>query len=289
MKYLIVKGWLGFGDRLESTIMAIKYALDNNLQIYIDWTDFMWSHSGENFYTYFDIVNMPVLKSIDDIPEDSTVYPPFWKGKLKDPLNQEIINNQKDNLINLGFLDKLYDADVLVYSCIGSRNLYGDYKFFSNVFRVTDQRIVNEVRARQSKYNLSNTTGIHIRGTDRIRSQIKREQSIQYLALRVTTMGGFGGKPMISVSDDKSSEEIWKRFYPETKSLSDLSLKVSNQKGNHNINSSELGISKDLMNVDMLVDLFTLASCERVLTTYKDSRFAAVAIRLHPHIHRILN
>ena len=93
---------------------------------------------------------------------------------------------------------------------------------------------------------------------------------------------------MISVSDDKNSEEIWRRFFPHTKSLSNLSLKVSSQKGNHNASSSELGISKDLMNVDMLVDLFTLASCERVLTTYKDSRFAAVAIRLHPHIQMIL-
>lgn len=289
MKYLIVKGWLGFGDRLESTIMAIKYALDNKLQIYIDWTDHTWSHNGENFYTYFNLVNMPVLKSIDDIPEDATVYPSFWKGRLKETLTQNIINNQTDNNINLGVLDKPYDADVVVFCTIGTRIHYEDYSFFSNVFRVIDPRIINEVKHRQSKYNLSTAIGIHIRGTDRVRSQAKRELGIQYMAIRAITFGGFSGKPMISVSDDKNSEEIWKRFFPQTISLSDLSLKVSNQKGNHNVKSDELGIPKDLMNVDMLVDLFTLMSCERVITTYKDSRFAAVAIRLHQHIKYFLS
>lgn len=289
MKYLIVKGWLGFGDRLQSTIMAIKYALDHNLKVYIDWTDPTWSHSGENFYTYFNLINMPVLKSIDEIPEDVTVYPPFWKGRLKETLTQEMINNQKENRINLNILDKPFDADVIVYSTIGHRTHYGDYSFFANVFRIIDPRIINEVRRRQSVYNLSKAIGIHIRGTDRVQNQVRRERGIQYMAIRALTTGGLAGTSMISVSDDKASEEVWKRFFPQTKSLSDLSLKVSNQKGNHNVSSDELGISKDLMNVDMLVDLFTLASCQRVLTTYRDSRFASVAIQLHPHIQTILN
>ena len=58
MKYLVVKGWLGFGDRLESLKMAVRYALDNNLKIYVDWNDEMWTHGIENFYTYFKLVNM---------------------------------------------------------------------------------------------------------------------------------------------------------------------------------------------------------------------------------------
>ena len=289
MKYLIVKGWLGFGDRLESTIMAIKYALDNKLKIYIDWSDPSWSHNGESFYTYFKLINMPVLESIDEIPEDASVYPSFWKGKLKETLTQEMINNQKETGINLGVLDKPYDADVVVFCTIGTRIHYGDYDFFSNVFRVIDPRIVNEVRNRQSTYKLANTVGIHIRGTDRVRSQIKRERSIQYMALNAVTFGGMSGKPMICVSDDKASEEIWKRFFPNTKTLSNLSIQISSQKGNHNLNASELGLSKDSMNVDMLVDLFTLASCERVLTTYKDSRFAAVARRLQPYINKLIS
>ena len=79
MKYLVVKGWLGFGDRLESLKMGVKFALENNLQIYVDWTDRFIRDKDESFYTYFNFVNMPTLKSLDDIPADATVYPEYAK------------------------------------------------------------------------------------------------------------------------------------------------------------------------------------------------------------------
>ena len=39
MKYLVIKGWLGFGDRLESLKMAIAFAQVYNLKVYVDWSD----------------------------------------------------------------------------------------------------------------------------------------------------------------------------------------------------------------------------------------------------------
>ena len=42
------------------------------------------------------------------------------------------------------------------------------------------------------------------------------------------------------------------------------------------------------MNVDMLVDFFTLSSCDPIFTTCKDSRFAHEARRLHPFVNMIL-
>ena len=92
MKYLVVKGWLGFGDRMECLQMAVKFALDNNLQIYVDWRDSMWTHGTEDFYTYFKLENIPVLKSLSDIPEDATYYPAFWKGKLDQQLSNEFFD-----------------------------------------------------------------------------------------------------------------------------------------------------------------------------------------------------
>lgn len=287
MKYLIVKAWLGFGDRLESLKMAVAYAQKFNLQIYVDWTDPIWSHSGETFYTYFNIVNMPTLKTIDDIPEDATVFPEYWKGKLKEPITEELLKKKIDYKLDLGMLTKEYPADVVVFSSIGTRILYEDSSFFANVFRVTDLRILNTIRDRLAKYSLKNTIGIHIRGTDRIRNQTRRELGIQHLAVRAMMNGGFSGKPMIAVSDDKDSFDIWKRFYPQCVLLSSASLEQSSSKGNHNTKAEDLKVSKDEMNVEMLVDFFTLASCERVMTTYKDSRFAWEARRLHPFVSTI--
>lgn len=280
----MVKGWLGFGDRLESLKMAVNYALQYNLQIYVDWTDSIWSHGSETFYTYFDLVNMPTLKSLDDIPEDATVYPEYWKGRIKEQLTLETMNK---NSINLGVLSKEYPADVVVFCSIGHRTLFESSSFFANVFRVVDSRIINAVKDRQQRYSLKNTIGIHIRGTDRVRNQVRRELSIQHLAINAMMYGGFSGKSMISVSDDKNSFDIWKRFYPQCVLLSSLSLEQSSVKGNHNTKAEDLKASKDEMNVDMLVDFFTLSSCERVLTTYKDSRFAREAIRLHPFVNTI--
>ena len=286
MKYLIVKGWHGFGDRLESLKMAVDYAIKNNLQIYVDWRDCQWSHGDETFYTYFKLINMPVLNSIDDIPEDATVFPPFWKGKLNASLTQEVIDKEKENGINIGILKDSYSEDVIVCSSIGFRTIYHDQTFFANVFRVIDNRITDKVISRLVKYNLKNCLGIHIRGTDRVRNQTRRELSIQHMAINAFYFKDF---PMVSVSDDKSSEQIWKRFYPKTVSMTELSMQESSKKGNHLTPKDSLSISKDLLNVDMLTDFFSLSYCNKIVTTYKDSRFASEARRLHGHIDRILS
>jgi len=287
MKYLVVKGWLGFGDRLESLKMAVAYAQKHNLQIYVDWTDSIWSHGSESFYTYFKLVNMPVLNSLDEIPADATVFPEYWKDHLKEPLTKELVDRQRELKLNTGELLTTYPADVIVLSSIGNRTMFTDCSFFTRVFRVIDTRITQEVQIRQTQYKLSDAIGIHIRGTDRVRTQQKRELSIQHLAVNSIMYGGFSGKSMIAVSDDKHSFDIWKRFYPHCTLLSSLSVQQTSAKGNHNLTAEDLKVSKDEMNVDMLVDFFTLASCERVLTTYRDSRFAKEAIRLHPYVKAI--
>jgi hypothetical protein len=286
MKYLVVKGWLGFGDRLESLKMAVKYALDHKLQIYVDWSDEMWSHGDESFYTYFKLTNMPILQSLDDIPADATVYPPYWKDRLKDKLTIDMINN-KDLKLDLGYLISPYSEDVVVFSSIGMRILYPDSAFFANVFRVVDPRILSKVRERRSKYPVEQSWGIHIRGTDRLQPR-KRMLSIQSMVTLITSYGGLNGLKMTVVSDDKENAEIWKRYYPQSFLVSELSIRQDSVAGNHNLSKDKLKFTKDEMNVDALTDFFTLALTERIFTTCKDSRFTQEARRLHPVVKTIL-
>ena len=288
MKYLIVKGWLGFGDRLESLKMATKFALDNNLQIYVDWTDRFIRDKDESFYTYFNLVNMPTLNSLDDIPADATVYPPYWKDNLKQPFTDELFKKQKEFGLNIGTLNTLLkqkiNADVIVLSSIGNRTLFNSSSFFANVFRVIHPEIIREVSLRQEKYNLSSKVGIHIRGTDRISKKKGRNLPIQYLSLQVFNYAR--GKQQIVVSDDKLSSEMWKKMNDNSIILSSLSLK---QKGPiHELRGDKLIVSKDSLNIDMLIDFFTLASCSTIFTTYPDSRFAAESQRLHLFVNQIL-
>jgi len=290
MKYLVVKGWLGFGDRLESLKMAVWFAIEKKLQIYVDWTDCIWSHGSESFYTYFKFVNMPVLNSLDDIPADATVYPSYWKDHLKEPLTQELLEKQKEHNLNFGILNAQtkIDEDVFVYSPIGHRTIFADSKFFANVFRVVNPQILENLTNRQKGLDLSKTIGIHIRGTDRLRNSIKRDQGIQYMAMNAMMNGSFSGKAMVVVSDDAGSIEVWKRFYPMSTVFSKLSLKNSTAGGVHTATAEKLCSSKNDLNVEMLTDFFTLGLCERVMTTCKDSRFANEAQRLHPVIKMIL-
>jgi len=287
MKYLVVKAWLGFGDRLESLKMAVDFAIKNNLQIYVDWADSMWSHGNENFYTYFKLINMPVLNSLDDIPEDATVYPEYWKGRIKEPITADLVYKPNDYNLNIGLLNRDFGADVVVFSSIGNRTLYPDSTFFAKVFRVVDSRIISKINSRKSRYDIPNSWGIHIRGTDRLRPN-KRMISIQAIVAHVTTYGGLNGKNMTVVSDDKEQLDIWKRYYPQSFVASELSLTQTSLAGNHNLDKSTLKNTKDEMNVDMLADFFTLAITERIFTTCKDSRFTHEARRLHPHVNVIL-
>lgn len=288
MKYLVIKGWLGFGDRLESLKMGIKYALDHNLKVYVDWTDSIWSHGNESFYTYFKLINIPQLESLDEIPEDATVYPVFWKGQLKRPFDKELSKTAKLLELDIGTMSKKYDSDVVVLSNCGRRTLYYDNTFFANVFRVIDTRILSRVQQRKVQHNLPSMIGIHIRGTDKFRNSIKRTMGVQYAAVNAVMEGALNGKPMIVVSDDKESMKIWKNFFPHSILLSELSLQESSMKGNHNLSKEELKIPKDELNVDLVVDFFTLALTSRIVATNRDSRFSQEANRLHGVAHILL-
>jgi hypothetical protein len=167
------------------------------------------------------------------------------------------------------------------------RILYPDSAFFANVFRVVDPRILSKVRERRSKYPVEQSWGIHIRGTDRLQPR-KRMLSIQSMVTLMTSYGGMNGVKMTVVSDDKENAEIWKRYYPQSFLVSELSIQQDSVAGNHNLSKEKLKFTKDEMNVDALTDFFTLALTQRIFTTCKDSRFTQEARRLHPVIKTIL-
>lgn len=275
MKYIIVKALLGFGDRLESLMMYIKYALEHNLSIYVDWTDSVWSHGTENFYTYFKLINMPVLNCITDIPDDAKVYPSYWQGRLQDKLTYEIMNKDLD----LGILKGTYDCDVLVCSSHGYRELYNNLTFFANVFRVVDPRIIKKI-------DVSKKIGIHLRGTDRA-TRTDKGHRMAGMNIRMANAGVLQGTQFIAVSDDLDYIKMWTARYPHFPLLSNQAG-LGGREGNHNKPKESLSVSKDILNVNMLTDFFILMRCSGIISTSKDSRFTAEALRLHRYSSKIL-
>jgi hypothetical protein len=104
--------------------------------------------------------------------------------------------------------------------------------------------------------------------------------------IRMVHSGVLGGTQFIAVTDDADYAALWKGRFPHFPILSNLT-DIGGSEGTHN--KKNLSISKDEMNVELLIDFFTLASCASVISTSKDSRFAYESIILHPHIKRILN
>lgn len=276
MKYLVVKALLGFGDRLESLKMCVDYAIKYNLQICIDWTDKTW---GESFQKYFSL-DLPYV-NLSDIPEESSVFPGYWKGKLENKFTYEVAAREGE--LDVGQLTGPLPYDVIVNTCTGKRILYPDSGFFASRFRVIDDRITSEVRRRISVYDLSNTWGIHLRGTDRASSLAYKQKRISELTIKLVSHGLFNGAKMVAVSDDKEYIDIWKLRFPESPIITTLSTNTGTA-GKHLVDSC-----KDDTNVDLLIDFFTLMACRRVYSTSPDSRFAKEASRLSPYVNQILS
>jgi hypothetical protein len=285
MKVLIVKGWMGFGDRLESLKMCVDYAIQYNRLLYVDWTDSIWSHGNESFYSYFAFINLPQITSLTEIPEDASVFPPFWKGKLDVPLTHEIVNTNSAELDVDVFNRKAYDEDVLVFSSIGRRNTYVASPFFTDRFRVTDVRIRTKVKQRQQKYQLSTKWGIHLRGSDRVSNLDFKVHRMRQLSIRMVSTGILGANSSIAVSDDAEYIKLWKSRFSDIPILTEKGA-IGGTVGAHN--KDTLPISKDELNVDMLSDFFTLSSCMKVISTSPDSRFTHEAVRLHSAVNLIL-
>lgn len=283
MKYLIVKGALGFGDRLQSLKMCVKYAQKHNLIIYVDWSDPIWCHAGESFYSYFKLL-IPSLESLDDIPADATVFPAIWKTNMKKNVIDLITTNPE---VDIGYIqDQVFPADVVVYSCSGFRYIYPECSFFTNVFRVIDTRITQKVKFRQQTYQLSSKIGIHLRGTDRT-TKISKSHRMAGMNIRMVALGLLNGAKFIAVSDDPEFIQIWKAKYREFPVLTEAG-NLGGSEGVHNKPKESLGVSKDTLNVDLLTDFFTLASCREIVSTAKDSRFGQEAQRMHSVINQVL-
>ena len=276
MKYLVVKAFLGFGDRLESLKMCVKYAQEYKLSIYVDWTDEIWSKEGEDFYKYFSL-DMPTMK-LEDIANLS-VFPSYWQNKLTEKLSED---NWRIPTSAIGVLQGTYDADVIVVTCTGVRSIFADQTFFTNVFKIIDERVINEVKRRQKVYDLQNKWGIHLRGTDRASTLDYKINRITQLGVKLVANGFFNQKTVV-VSDDEQYIQIWKQRWHDHPVLTNLV--VGGTQGSHRTQTS---ISKDELNVSLLIDFLTLASCSRIFTTAHDSRFAREAGKMHSDIKRII-
>ena len=275
MKYLLVKSLMGFGDRLESLAMCIHFAQKNNMKLRVDWSDSVW---GDSFYKYFSI-GVPSFE-MEELTGLS-VYPAYWKDRLDQPLTEEIIKTTPE--LELQVLTK-YDADIVVAICVGMRDLFPDYKFMG--LKVIHPRIVETIQERRRLFNLKDKWGIHLRGTDRFKTKESREKRFQELFIKLVHRGLLSnGGGCVVLTDDPEYAKLW-RGRDKSPILSNLC--DSGATGLHYSKPEDIGTTKEELNIQLLIDFFTLACCKQIFSTSLDSRFAKMAGRLKPFIHTII-
>ena len=266
---------MGFGDRLECLAMCIEFAQKNNMKLRVDWSDSIW---GDSFYNYFSI-GVPSFE-MEELTGLS-VYPAYWKDRLNEPLTEEIVNTKPE--LELQVLTK-YDADVVVAICTGNRMFYTDYEFMG--LKVIHPRIVDTIQERRRLFNLKDKWGIHLRGTDRFKTKEFRERRFQQLYIKLVHRGLLSnGVGCVVLTDDPEYAKLWSS---RDKSPILSKLLDTESKGIHYSNPEDLGTTKEELNIQLLIDFFTLACCKQIFSTTMDSRFANMARHLKPYINTII-
>jgi hypothetical protein len=269
MKFLLIKALLGFGDRLEYLSMCLDFAEQNSLRVIVDWSDPTWK---EPFEKYFSL-RCPTA-TLADLTDDMTVYPEFWKGKLNVQLTSELYeSNRSDIEMNI---PKVYPADILVLVSGGTRTLCHQYRMLAERCRLIDDRVISEVRRRQKVYNLEDRWCIHLRGTDRFQTTESKKKRFQELFLKVF-IRGLLKQQCVVITDDPHLASFW-----SARDKSPILSTLIDTKGAalHTLETD----NKDEMNVNLLIDFFTMASCKQIFSTTHDSRFARMAENLHPYL-----
>lgn len=99
MRYLIVKGCAGLGNRLLTAASALEYAEKTDRTLFIDWEDGQYGPEGENvFYSHFEIENSFGPKSYSELEIDHDVYPVSIRNSYRRMWNHLFVSGRSNLL-----------------------------------------------------------------------------------------------------------------------------------------------------------------------------------------------
>lgn len=273
MKYLIHKGYQGWGDRLQSLSYCIDFAKKTGRLLFIDWSDPLWSQGdiAYGFDQYLGLRDIPRLASIKDIPEDASVYPIYWTGKLDE--KPGIWVHSKRTALEI-MLTNDRPEDVVVYTAIGYRKWSAD-TIISHL--ILKEALITEIQRKLASIPGSDFYAVHLRGNDRP-SNIRQCQNIgkQVNDLRLTNP-----LPVILVSDDHTLVTEWMKIVPDTILITEATHKIlTGGVGTHMVPPEKLDkfhLTKGQLNLELLSDFFVYAMGKIYFTNNQASTFSSMA------------
>lgn len=258
MKYLVVKGWEGFSDRLQCLSYAVTCALRYNRTLYVDWTDDIW---GTSFYDYFYFEGLHYIDDYRKIPKTSTVHPQFWNHKLMLPAHTWVYDMKDQLVFDISKCNEF--TDVWVQPGIG-------YREYNMPLLTKHLRVRPDIVEQIYTEPITDLPVVHLRGTDRSFTDDDWH--------RVRT----SAQTAYVLSDDTKLIERWMSESPD-------SIVISKPK--HDVTHFSTNIDKHQYNLDLLREFFILASASDAHALNVDSLYFKMSriIGTCPYYKSVIN
>ena len=143
LKFVVLRGAAGWGDRLQCLLQAIGYAKKTKRYLVVDWRDSEWSHdqkiSADYYFNFIGLKTFETqsfLQYYASVKDEVSVVNKIWKPYIEDPVidlykkafyldeEQKIIQRVCDYEI------EDFEEDIVVYSGVGFRAFaYSDFQY----------------------------------------------------------------------------------------------------------------------------------------------------------------
>ena len=299
LRFVVLKGVQGFGDRLQCLLQAIRYARATERYLVVDWRDPDWTHDPtvplEHFFSLRGVKTFPMdafltlLPHFDPLPE---VYPPAWTHKLAAPNYRDWIykelfaaeggNEAFDAIATYQRPD--FEAPIVVYGGVGKRAFaYSDGKCL-----VPSRWVRQEIGA--AFYNEGLVPGafdvVHLRGGSKgwhggkvplesLRARIDKafpSQEAYFSTLKASfeADGGPGGDTVV-LTDSRALGEAWIKHVGGGRLLLETANSTFAESGTHKLSPEALKavdpqLSKEQLTLEVLRDFTIMLHARRVVS-----------------------
>ncbi len=317
MRFAVLKGIQGFGDRLQCLLQAIRYAKNCNRVLVVDWRDTDWTHEPDDFgfEDFFKLhgVNVFSLDSFiqyfDEHKRTLSVEPSSWRYKITDwkyqnwiyestfnyPIEEghEVHNQVIGEICEYKRAD--FDADIVVLPGVYRRVChYVDVRYIRLsrwVQYLVEQNIKAHSSLRRFQYD-----AIHLRGGSKkwagghvpmkeLAAQIDstwpdEDTYFERIHSAYTNLiGTMESLPLLLVTDSSLLADRWQDRYGKCLTMPTFNS-VLEESGTHKISAEKLkseAISKADLNIELIRD-FVLLTNSRSITWDGISLFSKAAV-----------
>ncbi len=302
LKFVILKGVEGFGDRLQCLLEAISYAKTTKRILVVDWGDTSWSHdldvNSDSFFKIGDVDQFSFEAFsiyFKNSSSNLSVYPSIWKNYMLDRdyekfIYQKIfqVKSPGENIIweIATWKKKDFDEEIVIIPGCGNRSYI--YKEFSSI--IFNKWITDKIKnfAIEKKLIFKSYNIIHLRagskqwanGHPGNNPQTKKslEEKFpslnKYLKVLHEDLKNKVNKksselPIFLLSDSDWLIEQWYNKFGIGENLKKLNTPNFDLKsGTHKLSKKELekyNLGKVQMNYDLILDFHIMLNAKNVV------------------------